>query len=294
MYFGSVKFFKHLIVVSILLLFVGLLISTICLSAINKNYKKQIAEEKSGVVLAQANVKEPSMQRSVSIDYQELYPDMYAKLPEKTIEKSKTIYLTFDDGPSDRTIEVLDILKEKNVKATFFVTGKDSEEDRAIMKRIVDEGHTIGIHTYSHVYDDIYASVENYLADFNKIYNLIYDATGVKPEVFRFPGGSINRYNSCDQEEITAEMTRRGFTYYDWNASSGDANSSASRSSVLTNSIQTSQNKDRIILLMHDSINKSYTVEALGEIIDYFKTQGYEFDKITNEVRPIAFNYNDY
>lgn len=294
MYFGSVKFFKHLIVAIVLLLIVGLLISTVSLSLINRHYRNEIAEMKSGVVLAQSNVKEPSIQHSVSIDYQEMYPEMFAKLPDKTTIEPKTVYLTFDDGPSDRTVEILDILKQYNIKATFFVIGKDGEKERAIMKRIVEEGHTIGIHTYSHVYDNIYASVENYLSDFNQIYNLIYDATGVKPEIFRFPGGSINRYNSYTQEEITAEMTRRGFTYYDWNASSGDANTRATTNSVYTNSIQSGQNKDRIILLMHDSVNKSYTVAALSETIDYFQSKGYQFDRITNDVRPIAFNYSDY
>ena len=294
MYFGSVKFFKHIIVATVLLLIIGLLISTIRLTVMNQQYKSQIREMKSGVILAQANVKEASEQNSVAITYQELYPKLYAKLPEQTTVESKVIYLTFDDGPSERTAEILDILKSKDIKATFFVIGKEGEKEKELLQRIADEGHAIGIHTYSHVYTQIYESVESYLEDFEKTYQMIYDTTGIKPNIFRFPGGSINRYNSYVQEEITAEMTRRGFTYYDWNASSGDAASRVTADSVFSDSIQSAKNKDRIILLMHDSVNKSYTVAALPKIIDYFQANGYRFERITNDVKPIAFNYNDY
>lgn len=294
MYFGSVRFFKHLIVACIILLICGLAISTVSLSVINKNLTGQISDMQSGIVLAQSNTLEENRQNSLSIEYQELYPDLYAKLAKETKTMPNTVYLTFDDGPSNRTAEILDILKKEGVKATFFIIGKEGNKQRALMKRIVDEGHTIGIHTYSHVYTSIYESVESYLDDFNQTYQLIYDTTGVKPETFRFPGGSINKYSAQDYEEIIAEMTRRGFTYYDWNASSGDANSNATANSVYNNTVQSSEGKDRIILLMHDSISKSYTVAALPSIIEYYKAKGYRFDCITNEVSPIAFNYINY
>jgi len=293
MYIGSVRFFKHLIVAVILLLIVGLAVSTICLAVINGNYKAQISEMQSGVVLAQSN--EPNeQQKSLSIEYQELYPDMRAELAEVTRTEPKTVYLTFDDGPSKRTAEILDILKKENIKATFFIIGKEGNKEKDLMRRIVEEGHTIGIHTYSHVYESIYSSVENYLEDFHKTYKLIVDTTGVRPEVFRFPGGSINPYNARYYEEIIAEMMRRGFTYYDWNASSGDANARAAANSVYNNTIQSSGDKDRIILLMHDSISKTYTVAALPGIIEYYKAKGFRFERITNDVSPIAFNYLNY
>lgn len=294
MYFGSVRFFKHLIVAFIILLICGLAISTVSLSVINKNYKDQMSDMQSGIVLAQSNTVEENHQNSLSIEYQELYPDLYAKLAKETKTVPNTVYLTFDDGPSNRTAEILDILKKEDIKATFFIIGKEGNKEKDLMKRIVDEGHTIGIHTYSHVYSSIYESVESYLDDFSQTYHLIYDVTGVKPEVFRFPGGSINKYSAQDYEEIIAEMTRRGFTYYDWNASSGDANSNATANSVYNNTVQSSEGKDRIILLMHDSISKSYTVAALPGIIEYYKAKGYKFDCITNEVSPIAFNYINY
>jgi peptidoglycan/xylan/chitin deacetylase (PgdA/CDA1 family) len=294
MYLGSVRFFKHLIVAVVLLLIFGLTISTICLAVINKNYKIQISETQSATVLAQSNPVEEVRQNSLSIEYQELYPDMYVNLAERTKSEPSTVYLTFDDGPSDRTGEILDILKKENIKATFFIIGKEGAKEKELMKRIVKEGHTIGVHTYTHVYGSIYQSVESFLEDFNKTYQLIYETTGVKTDVFRFPGGSINQYSTLYYEEIIAEMMRRGFTYYDWNASSGDAHSNATPKSVYLNTVQSSEGKERIVLLLHDSISKSYTVAALPEIIEYYKTKGYKFERITNDVSPIAFNYINY
>lgn len=294
MYLGSVRFFKHLIVALVLLLIVGLTISTICLAVINKNYETQISDAQSATVLAQSNPVEETPKKSLTIDYQELYPDMYVNMADKTKSEPDTVYLTFDDGPSGRTAEILDILKKDNIKATFFIIGKEGARDKALLKRIVAEGHTIGIHTYTHVYGTIYQSVESYMEDFYKTYRLIYDTTGVKADVFRFPGGSINQYSALFYEEIIAEMMRRGFTYYDWNASSGDAHSNATQKSVYINTVQSSEGKDRIVLLMHDSISKSYTVAALPEIIEYYKVKGYKFERITNDVSPIAFNYINY
>lgn len=294
MYFGSVRFFKHLIVLLVILLIFGLTVSTICLTVINGNYKDQISEMQSEVVLAQSNPVEEKPQNGLTIEYQEGYPDMYAKLAEKTKTVPKTVYLTFDDGPSARTAEILDILKQENIKATFFIIGREGVREKDLMKRIVEEGHTIGIHTYSHVYSSIYQSVESFLDDFHQTYDLIYEVTGVKPEIFRFPGGSINKYSAQYYEEIIAEMTRRGFTYYDWNSSSGDAIAHATQGSVYNSTVQSSAGKDRIILLMHDSIGKSCTVSALPKIIEYYKAEGFQFERITNDVTPVAFNYINY
>ena len=298
MYLGSVRFFKHLIIAVILLLIFGLAISTICLTVINKNYQDQISDLQSDLreetVLAQSSAMEESHEISLSIEYQELYPDMYVSLAEETKSEPETVYLTFDDGPSARTAEILDILKKQDVKATFFIIGKEGNKQKDLLKRIVSEGHTLGIHTYTHVYESIYSSVESYLEDFSETYHLIYETTGVRPEVFRFPGGSINTYNARLYEEIIAEMARRGFTYYDWNASSGDAASKATANTVLSNTVQSSEGKDRIILLMHDSIGKSYTVAALPGIIEYYRAKGYKFDRVTNDVTPIAFHYINY
>ncbi|MDD3200247.1 MAG: polysaccharide deacetylase [Eubacteriales bacterium] len=294
MYFGSVRFFKHLIVAVVLLLIIALSISTVFLLIHNNELKELISELKADTVFAQSALEEVRVRQNSTGAYQELYPEMFVEPAEAIKSDPDTVYLTFDDGPSARTTEILDILAEKKTKATFFIIGKEGEKQKEIMRRIVDEGHIIGIHTYSHVYDNIYSSVESYLADFNMTYNLIYETTGVKPEVFRFPGGSINQYNSLIYEEIIAEMTRRGFTYYDWNASSGDADSKATSKSVYDNSVRTSKDKKQIILLMHDSIGKSCTVTALPDIIQYFNEKELKFERITKEVRPVCFNYINY
>lgn len=225
--------------------------------------------------------------------YQELYPELYAKEHGwNTVEKKKVCYLTFDDGPSARTPEVLEILDRYGVKATFFVVGKDTEQSRQWMKQIVDGGHTIGVHSYTHTYRKIYASVEAYLEDFAREYHIIEDATGVAPQVFRFPGGSINAYNGHIYQEIVAEMTRRGFVYFDWNRANGDAVRKSPSAAVLAqNALDRLGASSRVILLMHDSKSHANTVAALPAIIEGYQNAGYTLEALTPEVRPIVYAY---
>ena len=158
--------------------------------------------------------------------YTELYPELYAEPADYgSDDVAKSVYLTFDDGPSERTDEILEILDRYGIHATFFVVGQSDEEDLQRMRNIVAAGHTLAIHSFSHEYREIYSSVEAFLEDFNQIYCLIVETTGVKPQIFRFPGGSINGYNQLLYHEILSEMLRRGFVYFDWNLSNGDATS---------------------------------------------------------------------
>lgn len=258
------------------------------------NEEKSLKEEATD---AENKVKEvpqkaPQPQASNVKNYQELYPELYCTRPQKQINPDKTIFLTFDDGPSDRTLEILDILREKGVKATFFVTGNCPAKGKAIMKKIVDEGHAIGVHTYTHAFKKIYASVNAFLDDFNKIYNLIYDATGVKPTIFRFPGGSKNGFNKGNYRELIAEMTRRGFDYFDWNLSAGDAVSRTPTptSKCISNVLNASKNCRHGVVLMHDARPKTTTVEALPAIIDGLRSQGFSFDKLSNSINPAAYS----
>ena len=293
MYLGSVRFFKHLILTFIILIILVLFVTSLRLAAINKHYEEQLNGIESQTIPVQSDVFS-ILQKSSPIDYQKMYPDMVAALADERTESPNTVYLTFDDGPSSRTAEILDILKHYNIQATFFIIGKEGKAQPNLLKRMSEEGHSIGIHTYSHVYDKIYSSVENYLQDFNLTYELIREITGEKPSVFRFPGGSINRYSLQNHQEIIAEMIRRGFTYYDWNASSGDAGQGVSAASVYSNTIQSSENKSRVILLMHDSSGKFYTVAALPKIIEYYQSNGFQFAPIHNDVNPVVFNYVNY
>ena len=223
--------------------------------------------------------------------YQALYPDFYApQTYSANSAPNKTAYLTFDDGPSGNTDIILQTLQEENVKATFFVVGTDDAGNLARMRRIVQEGHTIGMHSYSHSYKKIYASVEAFLKDMYQVFNLIKDTTGVTPTCFRFPGGSINSYNKAVYKDIKAEMIRRGFVPYDWNVSSGDASTTKYTPEQLTGYVLNGiGSKSRIIVLMHDSSSKENTAQAVRQIIIGIREKGFIFAPLDYQTKPILF-----
>ncbi|MDR0975276.1 MAG: polysaccharide deacetylase [Ruminococcus sp.] len=223
--------------------------------------------------------------------YQKLYPDLYADPPTEFVIDTGAAYLTFDDGPTEHTESILYILEDYGVKATFFFSGGESEEAKRIMKRAADEGHTIGIHSLSHNYTEVYSSVESFLEDFNNTYQNVYEATGVKPQIFRFPGGSVNNYNRFVYKEIIAEMTRRGFVYYDWNVSGSDAVDGATWTTIYNNVRDGAKAhvNDRAIILLHDS--KSRTVTVVEDVIDALRDMGYHFEALTHDIMPITFAY---
>ena len=188
----------------------------------------------------------------------------------------KVIYLTFDDGPSDKvTTLILDVLKEENVKATFFIVGKSAENRKNIIKREINEGHTVAVHSYSHKYKEIYASPEALLKDIDKCNAIITEVCGKPSNVYRFPGGS----HKLSQSLISA-VTARGMQYVDWNASTCDAELiSPSPDQLFKAAVNTPSNKKKIVLLAHDSTTKSATAKALKDIIRYYKQQNYTFKK---------------
>ncbi len=229
---------------------------------------------------------------SNDLAYQKKYPNLYVKdgYNFKKDEDKKICYLTFDDGPNPNlTPGILDTLKKKGAKATFFVIYSDNEENIKLYKRIVDEGHTIAIHTASHKYDEIYSSIDAYLEDFNKLSEHIEKQTGVHPEIFRFPGGSVNGMNQGIALQLYSEMARRGYAFYDWTCSVGDAAESAmpSTSKMVKNATSTDENKK--ILLMHDGKGHAATADALPSIIDALKEKGYSFAPLTKDVKPVTF-----
>ena len=224
--------------------------------------------------------------------YQELYPDLYIEGTPAGNVREKTVFLTFDDGPSPRTDEVLAILEQEQVKATFFVVGPDTAARREQLQHIAAAGHTIGVHSASHEYKKIYASVESYLDDFYQVWTMVKEATGIAPAIFRFPGGSINSYNRGVYQEIIAEMLRRGFVYFDWNVSSGDATSKPlPAGAILQNVVQGAGKMSRPIVLMHDSSPRATTVSALPDMIAAFKARGYAFASLTRDDLPVTFGY---
>lgn len=189
----------------------------------------------------------------------------------------KVIYLTFDDGPSDRvTPRILDVLKEENVKATFFIVGRNAETRKNLIKREIDEGHSVGVHSYSHVYKDIYASTENLLNDIDKCNKIIKEITGKPTKLYRFPGGS-HRLSA----ELIEAVKNHGMEYYDWNASTRDAELyNATPDDLYRTAVNTATSDKSIIILSHDTTNKTATVEALKLIIKHYKQLGYAFSAL--------------
>ncbi len=200
---------------------------------------------------------------------------VYEKKPDISIG-DKVIYLTFDDGPSVYTKELLNILKEYNVKATFFVTGNGNRE---YIKKAYNEGHSIGIHTYSHVYKIVYASEEAYFNDLEKVQKIIKEQTGEESRLVRFPGGSSNtvsRFNKGIMTRLSKELERRGYKYFDWNVSSSDT--VKSNSDDIANTVIRRLKKGNNVVLQHDT--KYYSVKAVRKIIEYGLANGYTFAKL--------------
>lgn len=184
-------------------------------------------------------------------------------------EEIHKVYLTFDDGPSIYTNDILDILDSYNVKATFFVVGKEETNAEEALQRIVDEGHTLGMHSYSHKYKELYESMDSFTQDFARIRDYIYQATGEESVCYRFPGGSSNTVSEIDMHDFIDYLDSQGVEYYDWNVSSGDGGSmKLSTDTLLENCTKDIDTRDTSIILLHDSAEKPTTVEALPDIIE--------------------------
>lgn len=200
---------------------------------------------------------------------------------DETQNNEKVVYLTFDDGPSKYTPEVLAILEQYHCKATFFVTGMNAAY-RKYIKIAYDQGHTIGLHTYSHDYAKIYASTDAYFADLEKIGSLVEEYIGFVPRYIRFPGGSSNSVSKKYCEGIMTKLTQmveeKGYIYYDWNAENGDGYAKMSQSEMLKRATSSTQNQ--IMILMHDANGKQNTVDILPQVIEYYQEQGYVFKAI--------------
>lgn len=204
-------------------------------------------------------------------------------IPPIVDAKGKTVYLTFDDGPSIYTKEILDTLDKYGVKATFFVVnGKQNH----LMKEIVNRGHQIGLHTYTHRYDVLYKSEQAYYDDLNKINEVVKNETGVETKLIRFPGGSSNaiskNYSKGLMTKLTASVVENGYYYYDWNCTNGDAEGAKTVTDQLRYCSKFPRSANEIVVLMHD--NKKLTAQSLPYIIEYYKACGMEFGILTPEV----------
>ncbi len=194
---------------------------------------------------------------------------------------SGVIYLTFDDGPGADTGRLLDILKAYNVKATFFVTNRG---DDSLILREYNEGHAVGLHSATHDYAYIYSSVDNYFADLTAVQQRVKNITGYTSHLLRFPGGSSNtvsrNYDGGTRimSTLTSMVKEKGFTYFDWNLSSGDAGSVYTADAVYWNVVNRLQPNRDWVILQHDI--KGFSVDAVERIIQYGKAQGFTFKKL--------------
>ncbi len=198
------------------------------------------------------------------------------------VVNNKTIYLTFDDGPGSHTARLLDILKKYDVKVTFFVTNYDSRYSE-LLTREHNEGHTVGLHSYTHNYKVIYTSIDSYMEDLLKIQDKVKQYTGEESWIMRFPGGSSNtisrRYHLGIMSELTKKVEEIGFRYFDWTIMSGDAGNTKDTNKIIENVTTSIKENDINVVLMHDI--KSYTVDAVEKIIDFGLANGYTFAPLT-------------
>ncbi|MCM1191336.1 MAG: polysaccharide deacetylase family protein [Butyrivibrio sp.] len=196
-------------------------------------------------------------------------PEGSAEAEDPGITAAHKVYLTFDDGPSKYTYDILDILDSYGVKATFFVVGKETDYAREAMQEIVNRGHTLGMHSYSHKYAEIYNSPEDFAGDYRKIHDYVYEVTGVESTVYRFPGGSSNSVSDIDMEVFADYLDTQGVRFFDWNIASGDGGKKLlSVEELVKNSTAGIERFGTSVILMHDAASKSTTVEALPTIIE--------------------------
>lgn len=196
-------------------------------------------------------------------------------------QENKQVFLTFDDGPSKKvTIPILDLLKKENIKATFFVLGSRVELYPYIVKRAYEEGHYIANHGYTHKYSQIYSSAHSVLDEYNKTNEVVKKAIGspkYNTNIFRFPGGTVGGKYHDIKAEAKQLLEQNNIATMDWNALTGDTEGRRTKEELLNRLKETTQEKTSIVILMHDAADKSYTYEALPEVIEYLRQQNYDF-----------------
>lgn len=255
---------------------------------LNKNEEQKVNEEQNNEEMMTVGTKEEPI---LIVEKKE---EKIPKLTEEGKEKVKNIYsleghtayLTFDDGPSNTvTPLILDLLKEKNIKATFFLLGSRVELYPDIVKREYEEGHYLANHGYSHVYSNIYSSVESIVSEYNQTEEAIRQAIGrtdYKCHLFRFPGGSVGGpYGELKKQAIPV-LEEQEIMYVDWNALTNDSAGSHTKEKIMENLIATVGEKKNVVILMHDAGDKILTYETLTEVIDFLIEKGYTFDNFYN------------
>ena len=201
----------------------------------------------------------------------------------------KVVYMTFDDGPSDLTVPLLDILDRYHVKATFFVVGVFDKNETADLKEIVGRGQAIGVHSYTHDYRKVYASNAAFFSDADKMHDRILRDTGVDTRLFRFAGGSVNAYDRKIAKELKAGLAQRGYVYYDWNVSSGDGSAKTSAQAILSNALNGVRRHRVSVVLFHNSAPKQATLSDIPKFIETLQGEGYRFASLDPPVDNAPF-----
>lgn len=254
---------------------------------VSNEYKKQNEELQQEIKKVKKELETAIYKSQINTNkVKEQLPASEIVVEKEKQDVDKIAYLTFDDGPSNNTIKILDILKNYEAKATFFTLGISASSRKDIVKRILNEGHAIGNHTYSHNYEQIYSSVDAFFQDLNKSEEILFNISGLKPNIIRFPGGSNNQvswnYGGKNiMSEIIEELDKDKYQYFDWNVSSTDASVRLqTKEKIIESVINGSKGKSKIIVLFHDTAIKTTTVEALPEILTELKSMGFRFEAL--------------
>ena len=219
-----------------------------------------------------------------------MHKKRYAALTDEDFDKmehiyshqdEKQVFLTFDDGPtSNITPQVLDILKRYNVKATFFVLGKQVERNPDLIRREFNEGHCIESHTYSHTYKAVYTSKDTFFDEFYRTQTNLQNCLGneeFKTLVVRMPGGTVGGPYHSIKKEISGELRGKGIASLDWNCLTKDAEGAVTEEAIMNNVYTYTGNKTSVVLLMHDADTKQITPDTLPKVIEYYRDNGYKF-----------------
>ena len=279
------------------------------LNCLQKDFSELKAQLESSVQLASDEISPGRIQIQASLNknqaepenssktYQETQPEATETETEArtTVEEAlkrgrKEVFLTFDDGPSDNTDALLDVLAEHKVKATFFVNGYEGYEEA--LNRIVNEGHTLALHTYTHDYAHVYESVESFSQEVESLQDYLEKVTGTRPYIFRFPGGSSNSQAPLPISQYIDYLNKNNLVFFDWNVSSGDGEDGLSRKQVYDNVMKGIAGQDVSVVLMHDATYRMTTFEAVPDIIEKLQEQNALILPITADTQPVHHNVN--
>ena len=265
----------------------GLLISKLSM----ESYNEELARRLEAEAAANAGPELSTEVKKLKEDSERSESDV-----NTSTQAVKKAYLTFDDGPSPNTDKILDILNDYNVKGNFFVIGRFSDAYKDEYRRILEEGHVMGMHSYSHIYTEVYESEDSFIADLDHVQFVIYDITGFMPEIYRFPGGSNNEVAQVSMNKFTDVLNKRGIVYYDWNVNSGDADAARiGKQEIIDNvfnginALPTPEDRNEIMILFHDLSEKTTTVDALPAVIEGLQAQGYVILPIDDYTTPIQY-----